>query len=485
MKKYVKACLVVAFSVMFVVETFAQVGPKFQAFLNRINAADQSLHSTIVDSFWATIPSFPLVEQNTIACFLYRGTANSVQVRVEKGNLPGFSLNRLQNTDLWYNYRIYEPDALIAYEFLVDDQKILDPNNPNVFAPTNANILKMPAYQDPPEIEYYPEIPHGSVQDVSVNSENLKRSLKVTMYTPPSYDANSDERYPLIVFNRGGFYSINLSAINVLDYLIAEKRIAPHIAAFVFPGNSNEYFNDPFYRNQAAFLSDELLPYIDARYKILDGPKNRALIGVGESGLFAIYVSYTRPHIFGVCAAQSPAFDLWENKVALYESLLKTPKDIHFYLSWGIYAPHLKRFMEPLIDGLIALGYDTLSWDVWNEGNYTPGFGGHIDDALIYVDYITAVETEASIPTAFQLEQNYPNPFNPSTTIGFSLPNISKVTLKIYDLLGREVATLLDAPYPAGNHQIIWDAKNQATGVYMVTMHAGDFRQTRKILLMK
>ena len=491
MKKYAKACLVVAISVMFVVDAFAQVGTQFQAFLNRVDAADESLHSTIIDSFMATIPSFPLVEQDTIACFLYRGEGDSVQVRLERGYLPRLDLMRLHNTDLWYNFQNYKSDALIAYQFVVNNQLKLDPINPNVYFSGNwtVSVLTMPAYQDPPEIEYYPDIPHGNVLDMDFNSITLEKTLAIKIYTPPFYNANFEEGYPLVIFNGGRGYTEYLGAINILDYLISYKLIQPIIAVFVTPANNNAEYSGADVTKHAAFLVDELLIYINTRYKTINEPENRAIIGLSVSGLFAAYMAYTYPESFGLCAAQSPAFWIWENTNPLYEDMMTKPKkNIKFYLSCGIYEPGaITRFVIPLKDSLLALGYD-VKWDQWHEGHQGASFRAHIDDALEFFfpgDSITAVETEASMPTAFRLEQNYPNPFNPSTTIGFSLPNISKVTLKIYDLLGREVATLLDAPYPAGNHQIIWDAKNQATGVYMVTMHAGDFRQTRKIVLMK
>jgi photosystem II stability/assembly factor-like uncharacterized protein len=88
-------------------------------------------------------------------------------------------------------------------------------------------------------------------------------------------------------------------------------------------------------------------------------------------------------------------------------------------------------------------------------------------------------------PTEFYLEQNFPNPFNPSTTIQFSLPKSGDVTLKIYNLLGEEVKTLVDEYKEIGNHSIQFNANNLASGIYFYRIQAGSFVQTKKMILVK
>ena len=91
----------------------------------------------------------------------------------------------------------------------------------------------------------------------------------------------------------------------------------------------------------------------------------------------------------------------------------------------------------------------------------------------------------SSLPTEYGLEQNYPNPFNPSTTIRFSLPKQSFVTLKLFDILGREVAILVDEEMPPGNHKAIFETKGLPTGVYFYQLHADSFVQQRKLTVLK
>jgi xylan 1,4-beta-xylosidase len=91
------------------------------------------------------------------------------------------------------------------------------------------------------------------------------------------------------------------------------------------------------------------------------------------------------------------------------------------------------------------------------------------------------------LPKHFELEQNYPNPFNPGTVIGYQLPSASNVSLKVYDILGREVATLVNEYEQAGNHTVQLPAfsARRSSGVYFYTLKAGDFTQTKKMVLIK
>ena len=91
----------------------------------------------------------------------------------------------------------------------------------------------------------------------------------------------------------------------------------------------------------------------------------------------------------------------------------------------------------------------------------------------------------AALPTDFNLSQNYPNPFNPATTIKYSLPNDSYVRISIFNILGQEVATLVNTTKSAGFHSVTFNANNLASGIYIYRMQAGDFVQTKKLMLMK
>jgi hypothetical protein len=96
-----------------------------------------------------------------------------------------------------------------------------------------------------------------------------------------------------------------------------------------------------------------------------------------------------------------------------------------------------------------------------------------------------SVGEAGEIPTTFALKQNYPNPFNPSTAIGYQLAAPSRVSLKVFDVLGREIATLVNDVKPAGTYDAVWDARNVASGLYFYRLEAGTFIDMKKMLLLK
>ncbi|HSP88127.1 MAG TPA: T9SS type A sorting domain-containing protein, partial [Ignavibacteriaceae bacterium] len=97
----------------------------------------------------------------------------------------------------------------------------------------------------------------------------------------------------------------------------------------------------------------------------------------------------------------------------------------------------------------------------------------------------SAEQQENRLPDNFILQQNYPNPFNPSTTIRYSIPTSEFVTIKVYDVLGSEVATLINEEKPVGSYEVDFNASNLSSGIYFYTLQAGKFSETKKLILMK
>ena len=116
--------------------------------------------------------------------------------------------------------------------------------------------------------------------------------------------------------------------------------------------------------------------------------------------------------------------------------------------------------------------------------NVTLGSEMYLDDLELSMDMVSDVEAELQ-PFAFQLEQNYPNPFNPSTKISWQSAVSGHQTLKIYDVLGNEVATLIDEYRVAGNYEIDFDATGLSSGVYFYKLIIADYSSTKKMILMK
>jgi N-acetylneuraminic acid mutarotase len=145
----------------------------------------------------------------------------------------------------------------------------------------------------------------------------------------------------------------------------------------------------------------------------------------------------------------------------------ETRPNMPFNIAW--FAGAVVNDLIYVIGGTQTFG-TTSSYSVWE---YDPAF-------------VVSVESSPSAKiTNYQLEQNYPNPFNPSTKISWQLPASSQVTLRVYDILGKEVATLIDEYKQAGKYEIEFNAANLPSDVYFYKLQAGSFLQTRKMILLK
>jgi photosystem II stability/assembly factor-like uncharacterized protein len=138
--------------------------------------------------------------------------------------------------------------------------------------------------------------------------------------------------------------------------------------------------------------------------------------------------------------------------------------------------------LGPKNEGLINLNIHTLSLD--NNGYVYAGTENGIWRRPLS-EIATSIEQEPTQPTEFILEQNYPNPFNPSTKISWQSPVGSHQTIKVFDVLGNEIATLVDEYKPAGRYEVEFDASRMASGIYFYKLRAGDYTAVKKMLLIK
>jgi photosystem II stability/assembly factor-like uncharacterized protein len=136
-------------------------------------------------------------------------------------------------------------------------------------------------------------------------------------------------------------------------------------------------------------------------------------------------------------------------------------------------------------------------WSVQVEGLVAPlngldfkdGSGWAVGDngLVLKIDGVTGVKENpvAISPNTFSLSQNYPNPFNPTTKIKYTISQQSYVTLKVYDVLGNEVTTLVNEEKPAGIYELTWSTENLSSGVYFYQLHAQNFSETKKMILLR
>ena len=145
-------------------------------------------------------------------------------------------------------------------------------------------------------------------------------------------------------------------------------------------------------------------------------------------------------------------------------------------------------WQHPGVEGITLWGY--IQSRTWLTYSYLVNSNGTARPALWwlaqYIQNPTAVnETALANPSNYELEQNYPNPFNPTTNIRYSIVKTSKVTLKIFDILGREVQTLVNTVQAPGKYTVTFNAQNLASGVYFYQINAENFTATKKLMLLK
>jgi hypothetical protein len=150
-------------------------------------------------------------------------------------------------------------------------------------------------------------------------------------------------------------------------------------------------------------------------------------------------------------------------------------------------------------DTITALEFTAPSITIWlkrglmiplKEGTNTVAIYGfwnwmNIDFIDIPNATVLSVDNNSKIPTNYSLSQNFPNPFNPETSIRYSIPKQSHVTIKVFDILGREVTTLVNEEKNVGNYEVKFNSKKIASGIYFYRIQAGDFLSTKKMTVLK
>jgi hypothetical protein len=250
----------------------------------------------------------------------------------------------------------------------------------------------------------------------------------------------------------------------------AMKKVAPHVKTFI-------YMNDMAYydRIDANRQMEDGMMDICGTYKHSFGTKHteeetlkeidddRELIqrkGLHMELFFALQTfGYDTPDYTMPSAA--------EMKDLATKILNKGKLDGAFWYPWN-------RVSTSYTSYLSKNRYDSTGTDRW----------GVVRELSKYLS-VTAVERHESQPVNFSLSQNYPNPFNPSTKIAFRISNFGFVVLTVFDVLGREVARLVNEDLQPGSYQARFDASHMSSGIYLYQLRAGTFVETRKMVLTK
>jgi enterochelin esterase family protein len=469
---------------------------QFQEFIDHVNSLpDSASKAAAIDSFmtYARTVGIPFIEDST-ANFIYRGNVNSVEVPGDfnEWGTTAWPMTKLYLTNFWYRSATFEMDARLDYKFLLNGSSwILDPENPHTCQGGYGlnSELAMPLYIQPWEIKSYPTVPHGTILSKVIYSTNVGSNYQYYVYLPPGYDSLASRTYPAVYFQDGTEYITLGKAVNVIDNLLDSLKIEPVIAVFVTPNNRNEEYAGSQRNQYRLFFVNELVPYIDSHYKTKPDPKERLVLGDSFGGNISALISYNHPEVFGLCGLHSAAF--WPNNYEAYNLIINGPvKDIKWNSVWGTYES-LYTNLRSFRDFLISSSYE-IEWLERPEGHSWGLWRASIDRILeyFYPYNSTGIKSEKShTRNDFVLYDNYPNPFNPATKIRWQSPIGVWQTLKVYDILGKDVATLVNEYKPAGTYELSWNASSAAgglpSGIYFYRLTAGDYSSVKKMILLK
>ena len=174
--------------------------------------------------------------------------------------------------------------------------------------------------------------------------------------------------------------------------------------------------------------------------------------------------------------------------------IIVTLHDVNFQLvafgQGGFFVSNSFEQFTILMDYSLGNGnqaeFATIEFALGSDGNEVAYGSWWIVDDLTFEGNVSSVDlVDATNPSEFSLHQNYPNPFNPSTNINFSVPEESFVTLKVYNVQGKEIADLVNENLSTGNYNVNWDASALPSGVYVYMLRAKDIYLSRKMILMK
>jgi len=367
-----------------------------------------------------------------------------------------------------------------------------------------------------------------SVLSAAFNMPQLNRTHKIWIYLPPDYQATS-KSYPVLYATDGHLLFDDAEAWfgntffgemrvdEILDSLHALGDWGVIVVAIQsdLGTRNHEYFpwtnvSDTSIGDEGDqyvdFLASTLKPYVDQNYRTMPGPASTGILGESAGSDLAFYAGLRRPDVFGLVASFSSSFyfmqqmydtaAVYMNPAAMQNKLYFVSSNAERYpLNTGL-GPIFSDAQARMVDTLLAAGYSlgtNVQSEIRSAGAHHPSFwttefaGAYL---WLYSSAVTSAKNPSiEVPRGFSLS-NYPNPFNPSTKINYQLPNNSFVRITLVDVLGREIAVLVNEEKSAGTYTLTWNADGRASGMYFCRLEVGDVNgkqsvQTRKMILLR
>jgi enterochelin esterase family protein len=366
---------------------------RFHAFLERVEATDDK--GKVIDEYLEKQKQFPIIEEDKFVHFIYRGEAKDVAIA---GDLWGARqerpMKRVDGTDLFYYTAEVESDARLCYLFIKDFEQIPDPRNSRIakisvvgkdmemgFGGGTIDMcwFAMPKWQAPKYFDATATA-KGRIESHELDSKLIENKHTIDVYVPAGYDDAKDQRYP-VAYVHGGDAAKSLGEMDqALDGIIG-KSSAPALVVFIH--------HQPSMRPDDKYpevFANEIIPFVDGKYRTVAKPDGRASIGHGFAGFTAISTTLGNKGLVGKVGCQSP-FMFGSMERGLEPMLTKADDaQIDFYIEWATYDyrnPHenwdLGHTARDFAAKLKSNGYAVKGVEV-HDGTDWPSWRNRYDD---------------------------------------------------------------------------------------------------------
>ncbi len=364
-----------------------EAAPTFPTWKRRLEETPESKLREEVDRFLEILKAVgtPMIDGATVHFLYYDPEAQRVVLTGEftQWGRRGIPLTPLGKIGIFHHTMEFRGPLRVEYKFIVDGQWVVDPFCPNKVdngIGEQNSFFAVGDFQEPPELEWVPTIPHGRVEEFDFKSKLLRNSRRVYVYLPPTYETDSAHRFPTVYVHDGGEYLTRARLATVLDNLLHSRDIPPLIAVMVDPVNrAREYWANEDY---GRFTEEELLPYIDDHYRTLARREARGVMGASLGGLISTYLALSRPHLFSKVGGQSSAFFLEQDKIVTLVRDLSAP--IAFYFDVGKYEPQFIPAHRRLVPLLEAKDCSCFFQELAGGHNWT-SWRAHLKDLLTFL----------------------------------------------------------------------------------------------------
>jgi enterochelin esterase-like enzyme len=319
-------------------------GVRFSEFLERLRNAPLPARITIVDSYMEGRRT-PVIDGDTILTFIWYGAADTVLINgsIQNAWRQPEQLERIPCSDSLHGVALFHKtyavpsDARLEYKFVVDGRYELDPHNvrltPN--GDFSNSEAAMPAFHPTPLTAFNEGVRHGSIDSVQwTSADTLIRPRLVKVYLPPGYGAGSG--FPSVYVHDGESARRYAFIANILDNMIAARKIPPIVAVFVPSVERREEFAGNKQVRYSRAFCDELVPMITRRYRTARDPVHRGVMGISDGGYIALAMLLARTDVFHCAAGQSSTIHpALSQMLAIRQRYAPLPPTLRLYMDWG------------------------------------------------------------------------------------------------------------------------------------------------------